>query len=211
MFCKNCGVPIEENAHFCKNCGTPISTATSGSKSPRTSFRKNKSLRIVILALLLLIICATGCFFIRKYNASLGYFDNNKWGISIERFEKKYSTGYEYDKDSADTKTSFSIPIKSFESVNFDLEETASCIFQDGQFYYVQIFFRTEDPFKDANNIAESLTKKLGTPSKSEPQYGTYHWDMPKSNIEVTVLSRTAVAIWYGDISSPYNTLNTTD
>ena len=125
--------------------------------------------------------------------------------------KKKYPDGHEYDKDPTDTKTSFSIPINNFEGVSFDSEETAACIFQDGKFYYVQIFFRTEDPFKDADNIAESLTKKLGTPSKSEPQYSTYRWDTPKSNIEVTVLSRTAVAIWFGDIASPYNTLNTAD
>ena len=209
MFCKNCGAPVEANARFCKECGTRITVSKPTLKTTDHSFLKRKSFRFIIFFLILVIISTTGYFAYHKYRSSLGYFDNNKWGLPIESFMKKYPDGHEYDQDSSDTKTSFSIPINSFEGVKFNAEENASFIFQDGKFYYVQLFFRTDDPFTDADTIAESLTQKLGSPSKSEPQYGTYHWDTPKSNIEVTVLSRTAVAIWYGDISSPYNKLHT--
>ncbi len=208
MFCKNCGAPIENDAHYCKVCGTHITQSIPTSKAANPSFFKRKSFRGVIFFLLVVIICVTAYFSFQRYNSSLGYFDNNRWGTSIENFEKKYPAGYEYDKDTNDSKTSFSIPINNFEGVSFDSEETAACIFQDNKFYYVQIFFRTDDPFKDANTIVESLTKKLGTPSEAEPQYGTYRWDTAKSNIEVAVISRTAVAIWFGDISNPHNSLS---
>ena len=209
MFCKNCGAPVEANARFCKECGTCITLSNPTFQSTANSFLKRKSFCLIILFLAIAIICTTGYFSYRKYSSSLGYFDSNKWGLSIESFKKKYPDGHEYDRDSTDTATSFSIPISSFEGVRFNAEESVSFSFQDGKFYYVQLLFRTDDPFKDADAIAESLTRKLGTPSKSEPQYSTYHWDTSKSNVEVTVLSRTAVAVWYGDISSPYNKLHT--
>lgn len=102
----------------------------------------------------------------------------------------------------------FSIPINSFEGLSFNSEETAACIFQDGKFYYVQILFRVDDAFSATDSLEEKLTKKYGTPAKYEPQYGSYRWDTSKSNITVTAISDTAVAVWFADIDSPYNPLN---
>lgn len=203
MYCPKCGSLIESNSVFCKNCGTKLHLSNHTSSSP-----KSKKAIAISLVIVVLFICSAIEYFRISSTTSFGYYDNNKWGISIDYFKKKYPDGYEYDKDPEDSKTTFSIPINSFEGLSFNSEETAACIFQDGKFYYVQILFRVDDAFSATDSLEEKLTKKYGTPAKYEPQYGSYRWDTSKSNITVTAISDTAVAVWFADIDSPYNPLN---
>lgn len=200
MYCPKCGSLIDSKSRFCKNCGAKI-----GSPWHIPSSLKSKRSIAILLIIAALLICLIGACFYHLRSDSLGYYDNNRWGISIEDFKKKYPNGHEYDKDPTDNKTSFSIPINSFEGVSFNSEETAACIFQNGEFYYVQIFFRVDDAFSATDDLEEKLTRKYGDPVEYEPQYGSYKWKTSESSITVTAISHTAVAVWFADIDSPYN------
>ena len=211
MFCKNCGAPIEPDAHFCKKCGYSIDIVSKETQESRSRFSpvsrpfKRAEFYFLLVILIAVLIGLLFFYFIKRPSRN-GYFNGCPWGISYDDFIKQYSdpNGTEYDKNPSDNLKEYIIYRNSLSSIDgaFGIETYE---FTNDKLQSVSyLILPQKDSATTCDDIALVMYKSYkalyGKPQESDDSI-RYVWATSKSNIEIFNTQAGVVYITFKDIS----------
>lgn len=194
--CSECGNSVSSRAITCPNCGCPVDILLEVThRKGRLKF-KRIGITLILLSFIIIIIFLVVKYF--NFSNTDGYYENTKWGMTIEQVQNKLKGKSSLSKD----KIAVTESIENYDDIE-GVDALALYDCDENSLQKVSIYLTNsgESSYTDSRLI-ERFENKFNElyEKEDEDDIGAY-WKTKKSKVELIYLLDGLIIITYEDIT----------